>query len=268
MSGRLRVALAQFGAGLGDVDGNVARMMAQLDEAVALGVDVVCFPELCLSGYLLERSAYTDELLDAVEAGEARLAAAAARAGVILVFGASLRDGGDLRNAVVLCEPGGRRLVYAKTHMDVKERRVFARGDTFVVDESTGLGLACCYDLAFPEAPRLLGLLGARVLLVPMAWEVERGYVLARVVAARAVENVSYVVCVNQAGTVGPFHFRGASCVVDPLGRTVAELGPEAELAVAEVDLALVTRLRDGSDDRAYPLLSDRRPELYEPLAQ
>jgi predicted amidohydrolase len=268
VSAPLRVALAQFGAALGDVDANLARMEALLAEAVAGAADLVCFPELCLSGYLLERDAYTAELLDAVEAAGERLAASAERSGVTVVYGAPLRDGAGLRNSVVLQEPGGLRLVYAKTHMDVKERRVFARGDAFVVDDGSGVGLACCYDLAFPEAPRLLGLRGARVLVVPMAWEVERGFVVASVVAARAVENLAYVVCVNQAGEVGPLRFRGASCVTDPLGRRVAELGAGEGLAFADLDLGLVDRLREGADARSYPLLTDRRPDLYEPLAQ
>jgi deaminated glutathione amidase len=92
--------------------------------------------------------------------------------------------------------------------------------------------------------------------------------VVASVVAARAVENLAYVVCVNQAGEVGPLRFRGASCVTDPLGRRVAELGAGEGLAFADLDLGLVDRLREGADARSYPLLTDRRPDLYEPLAQ
>jgi omega-amidase len=268
VSVRLRVALAQFGAALGDVDANLARMESLLAEAVAGEADIVCFPELCLSGYLLERDAYTPELLDAVEAAAVRVAASAERTGVTVVYGAPLRDGAGLCNSVVLQGPGGLRLVYAKTHMDVKERRIFARGDAFVVDDASGVGLACCYDLAFPEAPRLLGLRGARVLVVPMAWEMERGFVIASVVAARAVENLVYVVCVNQTGDVGSLRFRGASCAIDPLGRPIAELGEREGLAFAELDLGFVDRLRDGEDARSYPLLADRRPDLYEPLAQ
>jgi predicted amidohydrolase len=92
---------------------------------------------------------------------------------------------------------------------------------------------------------------------------VARSFVLDSVAAARAVENVAYLVCVNQCGTVGPFHFRGASRVLDPLGETVLLLGNEEELAVADVDLGLVDGLRDRSDARTYPLLDDRRPDLY-----
>jgi predicted amidohydrolase len=161
-------------------------------------------------------------------------------------------------------DPEGRRLVYAKTHMDVKERQVFTRGDAFLV-AGESLGLACCYDIAFPEPGRILALQGARVLLVPMAWEVERAFVMEKVAAARAIENVVYVVCVNQCGAVGPYRFRGASRALDPLGQDLVTLGDEEAVAVVELDLGLVDRLRDSTDPRTYPLLEDRRPDLYAP---
>jgi 5-aminopentanamidase len=260
----MKVALAQFGAAPADVDANLEQMLAFLGDARSQDVDVVCFPELCVSGYMLDAASYDDRLLGAVGEAEAVLARASAEAGVALVYGTPVTDAGRLMNGVVHVDPAGGRLVYAKTHMDVKERQVFTRGDSFAVAEGS-LGLACCYDLAFPEPSRILTLQGARVLLAPMAWEVERGFVIDKVAAARAVENVVYLVCVNQCGTVGQFHFRGASCALDPLGDPIVTLGNDSALAVVELDLALVDRLRDRSDSRTYPLLDDRRPELYSP---
>jgi predicted amidohydrolase len=262
----LRIALGQFGAALGDVDVNLGRMRRLLADAAQRGAELVCFPELCLSGYLLESHDYTDSLLDAVEAAEQVLADDAQRAAVSLLYGAPKRAAGGLVNAVVLREPGGARVLYAKTHMDALERRVFVPGDEFVV--AGELGLACCYDLAFPEMTRSLTLRGARVLVVPMAWEVERGFVMQSVIEARAVENVAYLVCVNQSGSVGPFRFRGSSCVLDPLGRTVVELGNEEGLELVDLDLEWVARLRDRTDERTYPLLDDRRPDLYDGVAR
>jgi predicted amidohydrolase len=259
-----RIALAQFGAGLAEVDANLERMLALLEGALADGAEVVCYPELCLSGYLLERVSYDDRLLATVEQAEVELARAAAEAGATLVYGAPVVSADGLTNAVVHVDSAGGRLVYAKTHMDGKEQRVFTRGETFVVAGGS-LGLACCYDLAFPEPSRILTLQGARIVVAPMAWEVERGFVLDKVAAARAVENVIYLVCINQCGNVGPFRFRGASCVLDPLGEPLVTLGNEDAVAVVELDLGLVDRLRDGSDPRTFPLFDDRRPDLYVP---
>ena len=259
----LRVALAQFGAGLGEPDANAARMLGFLGRACAEGADLVCFPELCVSGYLLDAAAYDDHLMAGVARAEASLAEAAAAARVAVVYGAPRRTPGGLANVVVHVAADGSVTRYQKTHMDVLERQVFAPGTAFVTTPDRTFGLACCYDLAFPEPARLLAVQGARVLLVPMAWEVRRSFVLEKVAGARAVENIAYLVCVNQCGRVGPFAFHGASRVVDPLGDAVVTLANEEMLVVVELDLGLVDRLRDRSDPRTYPLLDDRRPGLY-----
>ncbi len=266
MPASVRLALGQFGAELGDVGANLKQIREMSTEAADAGADLACFPELSLSGYLLDPESYTPELLDQVERAEMELAAEAERLGIALVYGAPLRDGTRLRNGVIMQHPGGVRLTYAKTHMTATERAVFLPGSEFVVEER-GVALACCYDLAFPEAARILALRGARLLLVPMAWEVQRGFVMRHVVPARAVENVAYVVCVNQCGTVGEYRFRGGSCAVDPLGETCVCLGDEAGLGVVDIALDWTSRLREGADKRSYPLLDDRRVELYAPIA-
>jgi predicted amidohydrolase len=267
MGKSVRVALAQFGAALGDVDANLDHMRVALATAADDGAEIVCFPELSLSGYLLEATDYSGALLGAVERAEGELAAQTRRLGVGIVYGAPVRgSGGALHNAVIRQAEDGRRLVYAKTHLVARERLVFDPGREFVVDER-GIGLACCYDLAFPEAMRVVTLLGAQVLIVPMAWEVERAFVMRHLVGARAVENIAYVVSVNQCGNVGEFRFRGESCVVDPLGEVVVALGWDPELAIVDIDLGAVQRLRDRRDPRTFPLLDDRRPELYGPVS-
>jgi predicted amidohydrolase len=261
----MRVALGQFGAELGNVRANLDRLRAMVAEAARADSELACFPELCLSGYLLDAAEYTARLMGEIADAVSELAADSARHDMTLVYGAPQRGDSGLHNGVVIQMPNGSRLVYAKTHMAAIERAVFECGDRFVLDQR-GVAAACCYDLAFPELARAVTLLGARLLVVPMAWEVERGFVMLNVVPARAVENVVYVLCANQCGEVGPFTFRGGSCVVDPLGRMCVCMGNEEGLAVSDIDLEWVSRLRDRRDPRGYPLLADRRAELYEVL--
>jgi predicted amidohydrolase len=261
----MRVALGQFGAKLGNVRANLDRMQAMVAEAARGDAELACFPELSLSGYLLDAGDYTPQLMGGVTDAVGELGSDSARHDMTLVYGAPQRVEGGLRNAVVIQLPNGSRLVYAKTHMAAIERAVFECGDRLVLDQR-GIAAACCYDLAFPELARAVTLLGARLLVVPMAWEVERGFVMRHVVPARAVENLFYVLCANQCGKVGPFTFRGGSCVVDPLGRMCVRMGNEEGLGVSDIDLDWVSRLRDRRDTRSYPLIADRRPELYEVL--
>jgi predicted amidohydrolase len=263
MADPLRLAVSQFGAQLGDVDANLGHMRVAARAAAEDGAELICFPELCVSGYLLTAEEYSPALLRATVEAERALAADSAALNLTIVYGTPMRTAdGQLRNVVVHQRPDGRRLDYFKTHLACTERPLFAAGDEFVVS-GDGIGLACCYDLAFPEAIRVIALRGASVLLAPMAWEVQRGFVMRRFATSRAVENIAYVACVNQSGTVGELEFMGLSCVIDPLGEMIVDEGNETGLALVEIDLDLVRRLRDGSDARTYPLYSHRRPELY-----
>jgi len=92
-----------------------------------------------------------------------------------------------------------------------------------------------------------------------MAWERQRAFVFEAVVAARAVENVAYVVCVNQTGHVQDLDFHGGSRVVDPLGQTVCHLGEKVGVAVVELDLEWVARLRAAPAGATFEFASDRR---------
>jgi 5-aminopentanamidase len=260
---KTRLALSQFGAALGDVAANLAHMRGALSAAADADTDAICFPELSLSGYLLRATDYTDALLDDVQRAERVLDADSRRLGVSVVYGAPVRaHPRGLANAVILQEPDGRRLVYHKTHLVAKERDVFVPGGDFVVSDH-GIGLACCYDLAFPEALRIVTLRGASLLLVPMAWEVPRSFLMRPLMTARAIENIVYVAGVNQCGTIGDLSFSGGSCVMDPLGEAIVAMDGETGLAIAELDLEWAGRLRDQRDPRTFPLLADRRPELY-----
>jgi predicted amidohydrolase len=263
----MRVALGQFGAELRKVQSNLDRMQAMVGEAAHAGAELVCFPELCLSGYLLDAADYTPELLRDVERAEEELAVESERRRITVIYGAPACREGRLQNTVVMQRPDRHRLIYARTHMAAIERAVFEPGGDLVIDER-GIAPACCYDLAFPELARMIALHGARLLVVPMAWETQRGFVMRHVVPARAVENIAYVLCVNQCGTIGQLAFRGRSCAVDPLGQNCAYLGDETGLTVVDIDLDWVSQLREGFDTRSYPLFADRRPELYGPITQ
>src|SRR4051812_50070522 len=68
---RVRVALCQLDTVVGDLDGNVARVLTALDEAESAGADMAVFPELCLTGYppedLLLKPRFVADNLEALE---------------------------------------------------------------------------------------------------------------------------------------------------------------------------------------------------------
>jgi predicted amidohydrolase len=258
----LRVAIAQFTAAIADVHANLVSMRALLAEAAARAADLICFPELCLPGYLLDPAGYDAAFLADLGRADEALQSDACRLGVRIVYGTARRQAGLLYNVVVVTERDGGQTDYAKTHMVEAERAVFAAGHELVLAADGELGLGCCYDLAFPRFCAGLADAGASVLVFPMAWEQERAFVFERIVAARAIENVAYLVCANQNGAPGTLRFHGRSKIVDPMGNTIMEMGGQAGLASAELDLHWVRRLRASPDRATYPLLADRLPDM------
>jgi len=260
--GRLRVTLAQLTASPADVRANLRQMLSLLDAAARDRADLVCFPELCLPGYMIDPASYSTAVLDELPGAESELEAAARRQGVRILYGTAHRADGRLYNAVVLTEPDGSRTLYAKTHMVESERAIFAAGQELVLAASGDLAVGCCYDLAFPVFCANLADAGARALFFPMAWEQQRSFVFEGVVAARAIENVAYIVCVNQTGTGGMTKFYGGSKIIDPLGHALVDMGDAAGISTADLDLDWVTRLRSAADTGTYPLLTDRRQQM------
>src|SRR5258706_13402725 len=68
---QLRIGLAQINATVGDIAGNVARVTTRIDEARRLGVDVLAFPEMCITGYppedLLLKPSFIDRAIQAAQ---------------------------------------------------------------------------------------------------------------------------------------------------------------------------------------------------------
>lgn len=149
--------------------------------------------------------------------------------------------------------PGGRKYLESKT--------ITGGSDivTFSIDDFT-FGMTTCYDLRFPELYRRLVQQGANVLLVPAAFTMETGRdhweLLLR---ARAVENLSWVIGINQWGTSPPNHNSyGRSMVVDPWG-TVVIKAPDGEtnlLVDIEQESLQATRIR-------FPALNHIRNDLF-----
>ncbi len=260
----MRVALVQSSPVFGEVEANLAALVAEIESVHA---ELYVLPELCLTGYDFLDKAEAARYAEPPEgpAVSALVAAAVGRdAGIAFGF-AEAAPGGPF-NSSLLALPDGRRLVYRKTHLYSREKHLFSPGDSgFFVEEFRGLriGLAICFDWIFPESFRTLALRGADLvahsanLVMPFCQRVD---------FARAVENRVYVATANRVGSEhrsgDRLSFTGESVLVSPRGDYLARLSPDAPCScVAEVDPAL------SRDKRLNPhnhLLADRRPEMYE----
>jgi NAD+ synthase (glutamine-hydrolysing) len=155
---QVRVGLAQLNVSVGDVEGNARRVLDAIERARALGVDLVAFPELCLTGYppedLLFRPAFIEANLRALDR------VARASTGLIVVVGfVDRRD--DIMNAAAVCHDGTVAGVYHKQYLPnygvFDENRYFQAGsDTPVFELGEGgpvLAVNICEDIWYPTGP-------------------------------------------------------------------------------------------------------------------
>ena len=270
----LRIALAQVAPRLGALEENLARHAELVREAAAGGAGLVVFPELGLTGYLLQDLA--GEV--AMRVDDPRLAALAAETAGCSAVVSFVEESGDHRLfiAAALLEDGRVRHVHRKVHLPTyglfDERRFFAAGDAIRAVPSrlgVGIGLAVCEDLWHLGTAQVLALDGAQVIVNvssspgrDLAATHAEGLGTAAswrsLLRTYAQLTTSVVVFCNRVGVDESISFWGGSEVIGPAGETIARapLYDEA-LVYADVPMADVRRERI-----ALPLLRDERPEL------
>ncbi|WP_216909068.1 carbon-nitrogen hydrolase family protein [Nocardia noduli] len=265
---KMSVAVIQFAPGKQPPD-NLEALREHVAAAVDSGAKVVVAPEYSM--YAVSRLdervvAVAEPLTGPFVTG---LGAIAAEFGVHLVAGTVERgDPGSerIRNTLVAFDPSGTQIArYRKVHLydafghresDVVEPGAIETPATFEAGGVT-FGMQTCFDLRFPEGFRRSAAAGAQVLLLPAQWipgpaKVDQWTTLVR---ARAIENTVYIAAADQAAPRGA----GASMIVDPAGRIMAELGDEPGVIAAEVDLEQLAAVR-----AANPSLALRRFSITE----
>jgi predicted amidohydrolase len=270
----LRIALAQIAPRLGLLDENLARHHALIEDAREEGAGLVVFPELGLTGYLLQDLA-ADVAMRLDDPRLTKLAASTTGLSAIVSF---VEESADHRLfiAAALLEDGSLRHVHRKLFLPTyglfDERRFFAPGDVLRAVPSRlglGIGMAICEDFWHLSVPHLLALDGAQVLVnvssspgrdLAATNEVGLGTATSwrTLMRTYAQLTTSVVVFCNRVGVDESISFWGGSEVISPGGRALfsAPLWDEG-LFTVDVDLADIRRERI-----ALPLLRDERPEL------
>jgi predicted amidohydrolase len=260
---RRRVAVEQTAPTVGDVEANLTDAEDRI-RALRGRADLVVFPELFTTGYRregMDHAAFAEPIPDGPTV---RRLANAAREADVAVVGTILERAGDAMydSAVLFDRDGSLRGRYRKTHLYPAEAAFFEAGDELVVasmGDGWRVGLAICFEHAFPEIFTSLALAGASLIVISSAVPVGFEYLLDLRTRARAQDNQVFVAAANLVGFDGQERWCGRSAIVDPRGRVVAEAdGSEPMGIVAELDLELI-----ASERRQEPSLAFRRPELY-----
>ncbi|ASV32588.1 bifunctional GNAT family N-acetyltransferase/carbon-nitrogen hydrolase family protein [Maribacter cobaltidurans] len=184
---------------------------------------------------------------------------------------------GRLYNVGYLCRRDGTMERYEKLHVTPDEAKVWGmQGGTKLqaFDTDCGkIGVLICYDVEFPELPRLLAKEGVDILFVPFLTDTQNGYSRVRNCAqARAIENECYVAIAGSVGNlpnVQNMDIQFAQSMVFtpcdfsfPTNGIKAEATPNTEMIlIANVDISL---LRELNQFGAVRNLRDRRTDIFE----
>lgn len=261
----MKVAAAQISCVLGDFDANLCKIRDFAALAKKSGAELVVFPEMTDTGYsmpVIQKRARSWK-----EGAVNELQKMAKENSIAIVAGISDREGDSIFNAQVLVSANGEILAkYRKTHLvtaaPLDERVCLSPGNNLVVRkiDNFEVGLSICYDLRFPEMARTLVVKhGANLIVNSSAWPMVRAEHLRILAIARAVENQSYFVIANRAGTDDGVTFCGSSVIVDPSGKILASASADREeLIGGEISTSVIAQARD-----LIRVFDHRRPELY-----
>ncbi len=174
MKKSIRAASVQFQHRPGDLEHNLGRVRAFVAEAAAREVELIVFPEMCLTGYWHVRNLSREEidaLAEPVPSGQMSqaLLALAAESGLTVGAGLIERDEkGDLYNSYVVAMPDGSHACHRKLHTFISGH-MESGGEYTVFDIPQGarVGVLTCYDNNIGENVRMTALQGAEILLAP-----------------------------------------------------------------------------------------------------
>ena len=222
MTDTLSIALAQINPIVGDLDGNVTRILDARAGAADDGADLVVYSELVVSGYPPEDLVLKPFFQDRVEAAVERLAAATADNGPALLIGAPWRVADRLHNAALLLDGGAVAAVRLKHDLPnygvFDEKRVFAAGPLPgpISFRGARLGVMLCEDMWRLDVSECLEESGAEILVVlnGSPYEIDKPDERLNLAVARVTETGLPLIYVNQVGGQDELVFDGASFVL------------------------------------------------------
>ncbi|MCB0795804.1 MAG: carbon-nitrogen hydrolase family protein, partial [Flavobacteriales bacterium] len=185
--------------------------------------------------------------------------------------------GPHLMNVGYLCRRDGSTERFEKIHITPNEVQYWGMlggEDIKVFDTDCGkVGVLICYDVEFPELPRLMALQGMQILFVPFLTDTQNGYIRVRRCAqARAIENECYVAIAGSVGNLPKVENMdiqfAQSAVFTPSDFAFPTNGVKSE-ATANTEMTLIVDvdrdlLKELNAHGSVRNLRDRRTDLYD----
>ncbi len=250
----IRFAMAQINSTVGELSGNTKKIVEFIDRAQSLGVDLLTFPELAITGYPPEDLLLKPQFIRQNRECLNRIVEHSSKMAVVTGF---VDSDGDIYNAAAVLY--NKRLIgiYRKSHLPnygvFDEHRYFQAGKECLVFTiyGIGVGITICEDIWYETGPAAVqAYAGARLLVNISAspYHAGKGFLRERMLATRATDNVAIVAYNNLVGGQDELVFDGNSVVFNEKGELIAR-GRQFEEDLVVVDLNVESVFRSQLHD-------------------
>jgi NAD+ synthase (glutamine-hydrolysing) len=254
---KFRLAMAQINPTVGDMEGNTAKIIQYLDQARALGADLVAFPELAIPGYPPEDLVFKPQFVRDNRRCMEKVVAASEGIAVVVGF-VDANDG--IYNAAAVAYNGDLVGIYHKIYLPnysvFDEGRYFEPGSecpVYVVN-GVGIGVNVCEDIWYELGPtNIQRRAGAEVIvnINGSPFYAGKSGFRRQMLAKRALDNGVVVSYTNMVGGQDELVFDGGSAVFDRTGQLVTCGGQfQEELVVADLEVDGVFNGQPSSPER------------------
>ncbi len=250
----IRIGIAQINSTVGDLTGNTKKIVGSIDQAKSLGVDLVTFPELAITGYPPEDLLLKPQFIK--QNRESLNKIIDHSSGIVVVVGFVDNDS-DIYNAAAILYDKKLVGVYHKFYLPnygvFDENRYFQAGEecpVFIV-YGIGIGVNICEDMWYEAGPALVQTYAGAAVLINISaspYHAGKGLFRERMLATRASDSAAIVVHNNLVGGQDELIFDGNSLIINEKGEIVVR-GKQFEEDFLAVDLDMEAVFRSQLRD-------------------
>jgi Predicted amidohydrolase len=256
----MKIALSQMNIKWEDKDKNKAKVLAFINEAKELNVELIVFPEMTLTGFSMN----VEKIAESNRGETIQWFENIAKCHNINIgFGVVEKTESEFgKNKFIIINDEGVIISdYTKLHPFSYglEDKYYKSGDSIELSKVNDFTVATfiCYDLRFPEVFQLASN-QAQLIIVAANWPQSRKEHWITLLKARAIENQCYILGVNRVGNGNNIYYSGNSMVVAPDGSILIEIEDEEKLLIYDIDIKESLDLRN-----VFPVKKDRKINIY-----
>lgn len=268
----IKVSAVSFDSKFNDIDFNIERMKSFIEKAKNAGSKIICFPELNVCGYNMQKP---DEIaLEMDNSYIETIRKISVDNNINVLAGIVEKEKNHMYITHVVFFENGKIDKYRKTHLGRHEKKYIKAGDELKVfnlevdNKKVYFSIAICYDNHFSEAITSMALKGTHIVFSPhvsLMNAKRRIDIWQKYMCARAYDNRIYMLAVNAFGQKESKPFGGGIALWNPYGELEKYLDEEDEQIVHfDIDFEEIDRLRVQSKSmKNNYFLKDRRKEIY-----